>query len=202
MARRRHDYNAAMIYYGTTHLADAFRTVRRNTIQTAEDIPEERYGFAAADGAMTVGAMLAHLAASTNFHRLVHGVDAKTELSMEDFGAYMAQARQIESSLTTKPAIIDALTTRGEEFATWLETLTEAQLAEHVHFPAGLQPPSKSRFEMLLGAKEHEMHHRAQLMVIQRLLGITPHLTRRRQEAMAARAAATAAQGAPSPAGS
>ena len=51
-------------------------------------------------------------------------------------------------------------------------------------------PPSKSRFEMLLGAKEHEMHHRGQLMVIQRLLGITPHLTRKRQDAMAARAAA------------
>ena len=75
----------------------------------------------------------------------------------------------------------------------WLETLTDDQLGEFVSFPAGLQSPSKSRFEMLLGAKEHEMHHRAQLMVIQRILGITPHLTRRRQEAMAARAAAAAA---------
>jgi uncharacterized damage-inducible protein DinB len=40
---------------------------------------------------------------------------------------------------------------------------------------------SKSRFEMLLGTKEHEMHHRAQLTVIERLLGIVPHLTRKRQ---------------------
>jgi uncharacterized damage-inducible protein DinB len=40
---------------------------------------------------------------------------------------------------------------------------------------------SKSRFEMLLGTKEHEMHHRAQLTVIERLLGIVPHLTRNRQ---------------------
>ena len=42
-------------------------------------------------------------------------------------------------------------------------------------------PRSKSRFEMLLGTKEHEMHHRAQLMVVERLLGIVPHLTRNRQ---------------------
>jgi len=28
---------------------------------------------------------------------------------------------------------------------------------------------------MLLGTKEHEMHHRGQLMLIERLLGITPH---------------------------
>ena len=111
---------------------------------------------------------------------------------MEDFGAYMGQAAQIEKSLTTKSAIVDALTTRGEQFAAWLESLTDEQLGTHVHFPAGLTPPSKSRFEMLLGAKEHEMHHRGQLMVIQRILGITPHLTRRRQEQMAARAAAAA----------
>jgi uncharacterized damage-inducible protein DinB len=34
---------------------------------------------------------------------------------------------------------------------------------------------------MLIGSKEHEMHHRAQLMVIERLLDIVPHLTRNRQ---------------------
>ena len=39
---------------------------------------------------------------------------------------------------------------------------------------------------MLLGAKEHEMHHRAQLMVIERMLGIVPHLTRARQARTAA----------------
>ena len=33
-----------------------------------------------------------------------------------------------------------------------------------------------SRFDMILSVKEHEMHHRAQLMLIERVLGITPHL--------------------------
>ncbi len=182
-----------MTYYSGKDLAGAFRTVRQNTIQTAQDIPEDKYGFAAADGCMTVGAMLAHLAASTNFHQQLHGVDKKSHVSIEDFGAYMGAAQKIQASLTTKADIIDALMTRGQEFASWLETLTDAQLGEQVTFPAGLQPPSKSRFEMLLGAKEHEMHHRGQLMVIQRLLGVTPHLTRKRQEQMAARAAAASA---------
>ncbi|MEZ5288094.1 MAG: DinB family protein [Vicinamibacterales bacterium] len=181
-----------MTYYGGKELGAAFRTVRQNTIQTAQDIPEERYGFAPADGCMTVAQTLAHVAASTNFHLQLHGVDRKSHVSMEDFGAYMAQAQAIQAGLTTKAAILDALTTRGDAFAAFLDSLTEEQLAEHVSFPAGLQPPSKSRFEMLLGAKEHEMHHRGQLMVMQRLLGLTPHLTRRRQEVMAARAAAAA----------
>lgn len=29
------------------------------------------------------------------------------------------------------------------------------------------------------GGKEHEMHHRGQLMLVERMLGIVPHLTRR-----------------------
>jgi uncharacterized damage-inducible protein DinB len=45
---------------------------------------------------------------------------------------------------------------------------------------------------MLLSAKEHEMHHRAKLMVMQRLLGIVPHLTKRRMEMQSAAAPARA----------
>jgi uncharacterized damage-inducible protein DinB len=43
---------------------------------------------------------------------------------------------------------------------------------------------------MLIAVKEHEMHHRGQLMLVERMLGITPHLTR---EAQARRAAMEAA---------
>jgi uncharacterized damage-inducible protein DinB len=39
---------------------------------------------------------------------------------------------------------------------------------------------------MVLGVKEHEMHHRGQLMLIERMVGIVPHLTRQMQERMAA----------------
>jgi uncharacterized damage-inducible protein DinB len=39
---------------------------------------------------------------------------------------------------------------------------------------------------MLLSPKEHEMHHRAQLMLVERILGIVPHLTREQQARMAA----------------
>ena len=66
------------------------------------------------------------------------------------------------------------------------ECLTPDILAESVSFAPPMQPSQKSRFEMVLGIKEHEMHHRGQLMLIQRLLGIVPHLTRRREAAIAA----------------
>ena len=80
----------------------------------------------------------------------------------------------------------------GEKFASFLEGLQESFLGEQVTMPPGAAPASKSRFEMLLGAKEHEMHHRAQLMTIQRMIGQVPHLTRQMQERFAQMAAAAA----------
>jgi uncharacterized damage-inducible protein DinB len=68
----------------------------------------------------------------------------------------------------------------------WLEDLTDNFLAEQVEMPAGATPSAKSRFEMILSVKEHEMHHRGQLMLVERIVGIVPHLTRRMQERMAA----------------
>jgi uncharacterized damage-inducible protein DinB len=47
---------------------------------------------------------------------------------------------------------------------------------------------------MLMSMKEHEMHHRGQLMLLQRMIGLVPHLTRQMQERMAQRAAAAASQ--------
>ena len=69
----------------------------------------------------------------------------------------------------------------------------ERFLAEAITFRAGATPPSRTRFDLLLAAKEHEMHHRAQLMTLQRMIGQVPHLTRQMQERMAAMMAAQAA---------
>jgi len=51
-----------MIFYSGTDLARAFRTVRKNTLEVAKEIPEEKYGFRAADGTMSVAEMLARIA--------------------------------------------------------------------------------------------------------------------------------------------
>ena len=95
--------------------------------------------------------------------------------------------------MNSKAAILDALRQGGERFATFLDGVDDGLLAEQVTFPPQVQPSVRTRYEMLQAAKEHEMHHRAQLMVYERLLGIVPHLTRRR--------AATAASATPATAG-
>lgn len=170
-----------MIPYGAKDLADAFRTVRRNTIQIAEDIPEEQYGYRATPDVRTIAEELAHVAAATWWHQQLHGDDRKAFVTFEDFAAFMARTGEIERGLTTKSHIVEALRRDGEAFAQFLEARTPEMLAERVGFPPPVQPSTKSRFEMLLAAKEHEMHHRARLMLVERLIGIVPHLTRARQ---------------------
>lgn len=182
-----------MTYYGSKELADAFRTVRKNTIQIAEDIPDDKYGYRVTPDVQTVAQELAHVACATWWQLQAHAVDKKTFITFEDFGSYMGRGAEMEKTLTTKAQVLDALRKHGDEFAQFLEALTPDQLAERVGFPPPIQPSTKSRFEMLLGVKEHEMHHRAKLMVVERLLGIVPHLTRARQQ-MQASAAGTPAR--------
>jgi uncharacterized damage-inducible protein DinB len=174
-------------YYGAKNIADSFRTVRKNTLTIANEIPEDQYGFKATPDVMSVRELLAHLAMSPMWQLDVHGRKVAV-VDVAYFGARMAQAKQEEAALRTKAEIIQALTDQGEAFARFVEGLDEATLSSTVTFPPPIQPSSKTRFEMLLGPKEHEMHHRAQLMLIQRLLGQVPELTRRRQAFQAARA--------------
>lgn len=163
--------------YSAAQMSASWRLVRKNTIQVAEEIPADQYDFRGAPDTMTVGEMLAHLAMATHWAEQVHFVEKKHELGGADFGRYFSEAGAASALLTNKQAIIDALITRGEGFALHLDAMTDEQLGETVSMPFG----GKSRFEMLLSVKEHEMHHRAQLMLIERMLGIVPHLTRARQ---------------------
>jgi uncharacterized damage-inducible protein DinB len=170
-----------MTYYTGKDLAESFRTVRKNTLQVAEDIPEDKYGFQAAPDTMTVAKMLAHLATSTYWAQQLHSVEKKEAVGFEDFTRYMAEAQKQADALATKAQIVAALKANGDGFAHVLEQMSEHELGQHVRFPEPIKPPSKSRFEMLLSVKEHEMHHRGQLMLVERMLGIVPHLTRARQ---------------------
>ena len=146
--------------YTSADLARSFRTVRKNTLLIAQDIPEDKWSFHAAPGSRTIAELFAHVAALTRTPQQLHLVDEKTFITPDEFRA---------------------LEDNGEDFARRLEALTPAQLSAAVNFPPPIDPPSKTRFELLLGVKEHEMHHRGQLMLMQRMVGVVPHLTRQRQ---------------------
>jgi len=175
-----------MKYYGAKELAESFRTVRKNTLAVAADIPEDKYGFRPAPGTRSVAETLVHLVTSNRFIHKFHGVDRRTSIAGIDFAKIMSESEAEEKRRRTKGEIVELLRSNGEEYAAWLDGVSEEFLAERVEMAPGQTPSSRCRFEALLSVKEHEMHHRAQLMVIERILGIVPHLTREREARIAA----------------
>jgi len=169
-----------MTYYGSKDLARSFRTVRRNTLTIAEEIPEDQYGFRPTADTRSVAEILGHLIASARGAYDAHAVRKVRTYVGVDFAALARERQQQEEQFRAKADILDALRRDGEAWGRYLDSIPDDEMAEIIPFPEGAEPPVKSRFEMLLSVKEHEMHHRAQLMIIERLLGIVPHLTRQR----------------------
>jgi uncharacterized damage-inducible protein DinB len=175
--------------YGAKELAESFRTVRKNTITIAQDLPEENYAFRPAPGSRSPGELLAHIALAHNFEYQIHATERRSTLDGFDFPSLLKRLDAEEQVPRTKVQIVEMLRSSGEHWAGWVHGLTDDFLAERVQMPAAMNPSSKCRFEMILSVKEHEMHHRGQLMLIERLLGIVPHLTREMQSRLAASAA-------------
>lgn len=183
-----------MTYYGAKELARSFRTVRNNTIKIAEEIPEDKYGFRPAEGSRSVAETLVHVAVMTRVPEQIHVIEHRSTLMGFDFFGMMGKLQAEVKAPRTKAQILELLRHEGEKYGKVLEGASEAFLAEQVEYPEPMEPRVKSRFEMLTAPKEHEMHHRGQLMVIERLLGITPHLTRQMQERVASMQAAQASR--------
>jgi uncharacterized damage-inducible protein DinB len=174
-----------MNYYGAKDLANSFRTVRKNTITIAEDIGEQHYGFSPAPEVRTVAQTLVHIALVPRMSHQINGVERRTSMEGFDFPSFIQKMMAEEKTQRNKAQIVAFLREEGDKFASWLDGLSDDFLGEKVTMPPGMQPSSRTRFDMLLGVKEHEMHHRGQLMLIERMVGVVPHLTREMQARMA-----------------
>lgn len=169
-----------MNLYGPKQLADSIRAVRRNVVLIAEDIHEDDYLFRPTVGGRSVAETLIHIAFFSNFDYLFHEEEHVTTLEAFDLVQFLKDSESQEKRHHTKSTLIELLRNSGESWAGWVEFLPELFLAEEVVQHDGTL---KTRFEMILGRKEHEIHHLAQLTVIERMLGIVPYLTRAEPDA-------------------
>jgi uncharacterized damage-inducible protein DinB len=173
-----------MTYYGGKELAAAFRTVRENTIKTAEEVPENKYDFTPAPECRSIGKTLVHIALGPRFQHHIQS-NKISDMAQVNFPDLFQSVMAEEAKPRTKAETIAFLRSEGDKFAAFVESLDEPFLSEMIQMPPQAGGAKKSRFEMLLGVKEHEMHHRAQLMTMQRMIGQVPHLTRQMQERIA-----------------
>src|SRR4051794_37615025 len=105
-----------MHYYSGKDLGRSFMTVRKNTIQIANEIPEEKYSFRATPDTRTVAETLQHITANPTWQHKLHGQDKKSFVSFEDFGAYIGAATAYGAGLTSKATLLNALENDGKTF--------------------------------------------------------------------------------------
>lgn len=160
-----------MCLYDARQLTAGMRAVRAGTIGIADSIPESQYDYRPTPESRSVAETLVHIAWLASFDRFVHDEAHLDSLDGFDFGAAIEQSRTEERDPRSKAEIIERLRSDGARYVSWVEQLPEALLQERVAMPGG---GSSNRFELLLGTKEHEVHHRAQLTVLARMLGAVP----------------------------
>src|SRR5687768_15780600 len=163
-----------MSHYGIRQLADSMRAVRQNTILVADGVPEAQFDFRATPETRSVAETLVHIAWLWTVDRLLHEERRLDSLEGFDFPALLATSAVEEKGARSKAEIIEMLRVEGDRAAQWVEARSDAFMSERVGLPGG---GSVSRFEMILATKEHELQHRAQLTVLERLLGIVPRFT-------------------------
>src|SRR6202521_3244110 len=95
-----------MTYYGAKDLADSLRTVRKNTLIIAEEIPEDRYGFRAAPETRTVAQILTHIAVVQRIPEQIHAIERRTTLEGFDFPEFMRSIVAEEKSLRGRAKIV------------------------------------------------------------------------------------------------
>ena len=138
-----------MTYYGAKDIAAAFRLVRSNTIQIANEIPEDQYGFKPSKESRSVGQTLVHIALGPGFQHHIQSSKIN-DLKLVNFPDLMQKVRTEEAKPRDKAETIAFLKAEGDKFASFVESLSDSFLAEQVAMPPGATPATKSRFEMLL----------------------------------------------------
>src|ERR1700683_191014 len=119
-----------MNYYGAIDLADALRTVRKNTLIIAEEIPEASYSFRAAPETRTVAQLLTHIAVVQRMPEQIHSIERRTTLEGFDFPEFMRSIVAEEQRPRSKAQIIAPLRDKGERWAKWVGGPSDPFLCE------------------------------------------------------------------------
>src|SRR6516225_4211505 len=98
-----------MSIYGGKELGRQFRTVRQNTIQIAEDIPEEQYNHVPAPECRSVGQMLTHIAVAPQIWEGVPGKARVMNLVCLELLAPGERPKKEESKPRTKAEVLELL---------------------------------------------------------------------------------------------
>jgi uncharacterized damage-inducible protein DinB len=156
----------------------SWREVRAGLIEEASQIPEDKFSFRAADGMRSVAELLQHLVESQRF-LVGEACRPDTNLMRKSFAEHIKDYAPNVRDVNDKEGVLKLLATAMDEI--------EKQLREHAdemkNTMKRFDGKEMTKLAFMSFAIAHEMYHRGQLTVYERLLGIEPALTQRFRKA-------------------
>jgi uncharacterized damage-inducible protein DinB len=153
-------------------ICEHWQEVRNGLIKEVELIPAEQFQFRATPETRSIVELLQHIIQS---ERLIVGEVCRVNTDFKrGFPAMVAEFAGQVGEASTKDSISELLRTSLQESTTKACEFGDANLERIMTRFDGKQLP---KLEMPTFSVAHEMYHRGQLTVYQRLLGIEPALT-------------------------
>ena len=151
-----------------------WKDARGGLIQEVERIPEDKFSFRATPDTRSVAEVLQHIISAQKM-MVGESCRADANLMRQSFAAHGKEYGAGVNDVTDRNELLELLRTSMDEAATCISSYGD-NLDETMMGLTG-QPITKAAF--LTFAFSHEMYHRGQLTVFERLLNIEPALTER-----------------------
>ena len=163
------------------NIIESWKEVRSGLIEEANQIPADKFDFQPAPESRSVRSLLQHLVESQKF-LVAEACRPDTNLMRhsfaENFKVYAPGVRDVED----KEELLNLLRTSMEESADKLRGAADEMRNNMKRFDGR----EMSKLSFMSFAIAHEMYHRGQLTVYERLLNIEPALTTKFRKAFGA----------------
>ena len=155
-------------------LIGLWKDTRAGLIQEVEKIPEDQFSFRATPETRSIAEVLQHIIES---QKIMVGETCRADANIrrQSFAAHAQEHASGVKDVSDKNGLLELLRSSMDEAAACMRG--HAEKFEDTMMNITGQPTPKSAF--LTFALSHEMYHRGQLTVFERLLNIEPVLTGR-----------------------
>ena len=163
-------------------ICDAWKEVRNGLIKEVESIPSDQFGFRAAEGSRSVLEILQHIVESERVLTSEICSD-DTNLRRPPLELIAEHASHVKDA-DTGDAILELLRGSLDESMQLVREYGDERLEQMMPGFDGKQLAKRAMLNFVVG---HEMYHRGQVTVYQRLLGVEPALTKFIKQVVATR---------------
>jgi len=159
-------------------IVENWKEVRAGLVDEASQIPADKFSFQAAPNTRTVRQLLQHLVESQKF-LVGEACRPDTNLMRQSFAENLKQYAPGVREVEKKDELLDLLRKSMDEAAAQLQSAGDEMHKTMKRFDG----KEMTKLAFMSFAIAHEMYHRGQLTVYERLLGIEPVLTQRFRKA-------------------